>query len=45
MSHLPFIFSAYVLGILVPVAYAANAAMRFRGARRRLAAIDVRKPR
>ena len=42
MSHLPFIVSAYVLGILVPVAFALDAIVRFRGARRRLAAIDAR---
>ncbi len=42
MTHLPFIVSAYALGILVPVAFAVSAMVRFRSARRRLAAIDAR---
>lgn len=43
MTHLPFIVSAYALGILLPLAFAADAMRRLGVARRRLAAIDPRR--
>jgi cytochrome c biogenesis protein CcdA len=42
VNHLPFVASAYALGILVPVAFAAAAWARTRRAERRLAALDTR---
>jgi hypothetical protein len=43
MNHLPFIAGAYAIGILLPIAFAIDAALRVRAARRRLAAIDPRQ--
>jgi HAMP domain-containing protein len=45
MSHLPFIAAAYAIGVLVPVGFAIQAALRLAAARRRLAAIDPRAER
>ena len=42
MTHLPFIAASYGLGLAVPVAFAAQAWIRMRAARRRLAAIEPR---
>lgn len=42
MTHLPFIATAYALGILLPVGYAMAAFQRVAAARRKLAAIDPR---
>jgi len=43
VTHLPFIASAYALGILMPVAFALDAMRRVGTARRRLATIDPRE--
>ncbi len=42
MTHLPYVITAYALGVGVPITFAINAIIRFRSARRRLAVIDVR---
>lgn len=42
MTHLPFVATAYALGIGVPVLFAVSAWQRLRLARRRLAAVDTR---
>ena len=42
MTHLPFIATAYALGVGLPAGFAAAAWARLRQARRRLAAIDKR---
>ncbi len=42
MTHLPFIVTAYGLGVLIPLGFALDAFRRVRTARRRLAAIDPR---
>jgi hypothetical protein len=43
MTHLPYIVASYALGVLVPASYALAAFLRMRKARRRLAAIDMRR--
>jgi cytochrome oxidase assembly protein ShyY1 len=43
MTHLPYIVTAYALGVLVPASYAVAAFLRMRTAKRRLAAIDTRR--
>jgi hypothetical protein len=45
MTHLPYIAAAYALGLLVPLALAANAWARTRAASRRLAAVEPRRRR
>ncbi len=45
MTHLPFIAGAYAITLVVICVFAANAWLRMRGARRRLAALDTRAPR
>ncbi len=45
MTHLPFIAASYALGVLVPLAFAVDAWLRTRTARRRLAAVDTRRSR
>ena len=42
MTHLPYIMTAYALGVAIPCAFAVAAFLRMRTARRRLAAIDPR---
>ena len=42
MTHLPFIAASYALGLAVPIALAAQAWIRMRTAKRRLAAIEPR---
>ena len=42
MTHLPFIVSAYVIAIGLPLAYALEAVRRLRLATRRLAVLDPR---
>ena len=43
MTHLPFVASAYALGVGVPLVFAVSAWTRLAQARRRLAAIDKRE--
>ena len=43
MTHLPYIVAVYMLGLLVPGAYAADAWLRSRRAARVLAAVETRK--
>ena len=45
MTHLGFIAASYALAIVIPAAFALNAASRLSTARRRLAAIDPRAQR
>jgi cytochrome oxidase assembly protein ShyY1 len=45
VTHLPYIISAYGLGVLVPIVFAIDAWLRVRSAKRRLAAIDPRQHR
>ena len=45
MTHLPFVASAYLLGVLVPIGFGIAAVLRMNAARRRLAAIDPRQHR
>ena len=40
MNHAIFVLPAYALGVLVPVAFAMQAALRLRRARRVLAALE-----
>jgi heme exporter protein CcmD len=40
MTHAIFVLPAYALGVLVPVGFAAQAALRLRRARRRLAVLE-----
>ena len=42
MTHLGFIAASYALAVVIPAAFAFNAATRLSAARRRLAAIDPR---
>ena len=42
MTHLPFVAASYLLGTLVPAAFAVGAWRRLAQARRRLAAVDPR---
>ena len=42
MTHLPFVAATYALGFGVPLVLGAMAAVRLRGVRRRLAALDPR---
>ncbi len=42
MTHLPFVATAYALGILVPMLFGASAWQRLRLARRRLSVLDKR---
>jgi hypothetical protein len=42
MTHLPYIVSAYTLGVLIPGTFAVAAFLRMRAAQRRLAAIGPR---
>jgi hypothetical protein len=42
VTHLPYIVTAYTLGVAIPCAFAVAALLRMRAARRRLAAIDPR---
>ncbi|MEO8716545.1 MAG: hypothetical protein ABI369_16190 [Acetobacteraceae bacterium] len=42
MTHLPYIAASYVLGLLIPGAFAIAAWTRMRAATSRLAAIDPR---
>ena len=44
MTHLPFIAASYALGVAVPATFAINAWRRMWAARRRLLAIDPRRP-
>lgn len=43
MTHLPYVVAAYALGVAIPGWFAIAAALRMRGAARRLAAIDQRR--
>jgi cytochrome c biogenesis protein CcdA len=45
VTHLPYVASAYALGLLVPIVFGATAWTRAAAARRRLAAIDPRAKR
>jgi hypothetical protein len=45
VTHLPFIAASYALGILLPLAFAADAFRRTGQARRKLGAIDPRAQR
>ncbi len=45
MTHLPYIAAAYAIAIAVPLYFCLEALYRTRSARRRLAAIDTRRPR
>ncbi len=45
MTHLGFIAASYGLGVLVPVFFAVTAWTRTASAKRRLAALDVRRTR
>ena len=45
MTHLPFIATSYVLGVLVPLVFGVLAFARMGAARRKLAAIDPRTQR
>jgi hypothetical protein len=45
MTHLPFIVASYALAVLVLGGYGSSAWLRLASARRRLAAIDTRRPR
>jgi hypothetical protein len=45
VTHLPFIALSYALGVAVPVAFAAEAWLRMRTAKRRLAAVEPRRRR
>jgi hypothetical protein len=42
MTHLPFVVSAYALGVLIPGTFGVAAFLRMRSARRRLAAVQIR---
>ena len=42
MTHLPYIVSAYALGVLIPASFAIAAFLRMRAAQRRLAATGRR---
>jgi hypothetical protein len=42
VTHLPYIVASYALGVLIPGAFAAEAFIRMRLARRRLTALDTR---
>jgi hypothetical protein len=42
MTHLPYIVSAYTLGVLIPASFAVAAFLRMRAAQRRLAATGRR---
>ena len=42
MTHLPYIVTAYALGVLIPGTFAVAAFLRMRTAQRRLVAIDPR---
>lgn len=43
MTHLPYVVSAYVLGVVIPGTFALTAFLRMRAAQRRLVAIDRRR--
>jgi hypothetical protein len=43
MTHLPYIVSAYALGVLIPGTFAVAAFLRMRAAQRRLAAAGPRR--
>ena len=43
MTHLPYVVTAYVLGVVIPGSFAVAAFMRMLAARRRLSAIDQRR--
>ena len=45
MTHLPFIAAAYFIAVAVPVFLSIEVLFRTRAARRRLAAVDVRRDR
>jgi heme exporter protein D len=45
MTHLPFIAASYGLAVLVMGWFAVGAAVRLRTAKRKLAAVDTRRPR
>ena len=45
MTHLPFVATAYAMGILLPLTFAVAAFNRTMTARRKLAAIDPRQGR
>lgn len=42
MTHLPYVLSCYVLGVLIPAAFGVAAMKRLRAARQKLAALDPR---
>ncbi|MEA2736695.1 MAG: hypothetical protein QOH05_2 [Acetobacteraceae bacterium] len=44
MTHLPYIAAAYVIAVGVPLALSIEALLRARSARRRLQAVDPRRP-
>jgi hypothetical protein len=43
MTHLPYVVSAYLLGVVIPGTLGLSALLRMRAARRRLAAIEPRR--
>jgi hypothetical protein len=45
MTHLPFIVASYAIAVVIPVCFGVSAQMRLAKARKRLAAVDVRRAR
>lgn len=45
MTHLPYVLSCYVLGVLVPAGFGIAAVLRMRAVGRKLAAVDRRQAR
>ena len=43
MTHLPYIVAAYMIAVGLPLAFAIEALLRTRSARRRLEAVDTRR--